>query len=74
MGNDGASGACDSKQLNLHDRERSPLTARNQSILAHGFERVSDKLFDQLWDASLQLAQIGQTDLPEFPRIARPCD
>ncbi len=58
------------KQLQLHDRQRSPLTARNQSILAHGFERVSDKVFEQLWTAALQLAQIQETDLPTFPRLA----
>ena len=58
------------KQLQLHDRQRSPLTARNQSILAHGFERVSDKVFEQLWNAALQLAQIQEADLPVFPRMA----
>jgi len=58
------------KQLQLHDRQRSPLTARNQSILAHGFERVSDKVFEQLWNAALQLAQIQEAELPTFPRIA----
>jgi len=58
-------------QLQLHDRERSPLTARNQSILAHGFERVSDKVFGQLWQASLQLVGIAQGDLPAFLKVAR---
>ena len=58
------------KQLQLHDRQRSPLTARNQSILAHGFERVSDKVFEQLWKAALQLAAIQEPDLPTFPRFS----
>ncbi len=57
------------KRLGLHDRERSPLTARNQSILAHGFERVSDKVFDQLWKAVLDLAQISEAELLLFPQI-----
>lgn len=59
------------KQLQLHDRQRSPLTARNQSILAHGFERVSDKVHEQLWSASLQLASIQESDILSFPRIGR---
>ena len=58
------------KQLQLHDRERSPLTARNQSILAHGFERVGDKVFGQLWNAALQLAGLQETDLPVFLRLS----
>lgn len=57
------------KRLNLHDRERSPLTARNRSILAHGFERVSDQVFEQLWNAVLELAGVPETELPSFPRI-----
>ena len=58
------------KQLQLHDRQRSPLTARNQSILAHGFERVSEKVFAQFWTAALQLAAIQEADLPTFPRFS----
>lgn len=58
------------KQLQLDDRQRSPLTARNQSILAHGFERVSDKVFEQLWNAALQLANVNDASLPSFPRLA----
>ncbi len=57
------------KQLKLHDRQRSPLTARNQSILAHGFERVSESVFEQLWKASLQMAALQEGDLPTFPRF-----
>lgn len=57
------------RQLQLHDRQRSPLTARNQSILAHGFDRVSDKVYEQLWNSGLHLAQIQEADLPTFPRI-----
>jgi CRISPR-associated protein (TIGR02710 family) len=61
------------KELGLHDRNRSPLTARNQSILAHGFDRVSDGVFDQLWEASLALSDRTEDGLPSFPRMeARP--
>jgi CRISPR-associated protein (TIGR02710 family) len=56
--------------LHLHDRNRSPLTARNQSILAHGFERVSYPVFEQLWKASLALSGSTDGDLPSFPRLA----
>lgn len=58
------------KQLHLDDRQRSPLTARNQSILAHGFERISDRVYEQLWNAALQLANVKESSLPMFPRLA----
>jgi CRISPR-associated protein (TIGR02710 family) len=58
------------KQLQLGDRQGSPLTVRNQSILAHGFERVSDKVFEQLWNAALQLANVNDSSLPAFPYLA----
>jgi CRISPR-associated protein (TIGR02710 family) len=57
------------ERLNLHDRHRSPLTARNQSILAHGFERVSDRVFQQLMNSALELAGMSEPDLPSFPRL-----
>jgi hypothetical protein len=57
-------------KLQLHDRNRSPLTARNQSILAHGFECVSDAVFEHLWTASLSLSGSTDGDLPSFPRLA----
>jgi CRISPR-associated protein (TIGR02710 family) len=56
-------------QLQLHDRERSPLVARNQSILAHGWQRVSENVFNRLWGAALQLAETSESDLPSFPRL-----
>jgi CRISPR-associated protein (TIGR02710 family) len=58
------------RQLQLHDPQRSPLTARNQSILAHGFERVSESVFQKLWSAALQLASVQESDILSFPRIA----
>ena len=58
----------------LRDPQRSPLTARNRSILAHGFERSSDKVFDRLWRAALDLAAIKAEDLPAFPRLGATCE
>jgi len=49
---------------------KSPLTARNRSILAHGIDRVAEPVFDQLWKAALELAQVSQNELPSFPRLA----
>jgi CRISPR-associated protein (TIGR02710 family) len=57
------------KDLQLDNRQQSPLTARNQSILAHGFERVSKKVFGQLWNAALQLANVNDSSLPQFPHL-----
>lgn len=49
------------------DGTTSPLTARNRSILAHGFERVSANVFDRLWTSALRLAGIPEENLPFFP-------
>lgn len=60
------------QRLGLDDRKRSPLVARNESILAHGFRPVGEDAYEQLWQSSLELAQIDdpQTQLPNFPRLA----
>ncbi len=58
------------KQLQLDDRQRSPLTARNQSILAHGFERASEKVFEQLWKAAAELSSADEASLPSFPKLS----
>lgn len=57
------------KDAGLGDRE-SALSSRNQSILAHGFQSVGNKVADQLWVAALRLAGVDESDLPYFPRIA----
>lgn len=51
------------------DQRDSPLTARNQSILAHGFQPVREKVFQDLWRKSLQLVKVPLDSLPEFPRL-----
>ena len=60
------------KDLGLHDPQRSPLTARNQSILAHGFQPVGHNVFDQLWSAAATLGDFTEAELPTFPRLAEP--
>ncbi|HXF54795.1 MAG TPA: TIGR02710 family CRISPR-associated CARF protein [Hyphomicrobiaceae bacterium] len=62
------------RQAGLNDETKSPLNARNRSILAHGFDRVSDKIFEQLWTATLALADVSIEDLPQFPVLARHSD
>lgn len=59
------------KGLKLHDPTRSPLTARNQSILAHGFQPVGDQVFERLWEATIKLGGFAVQDLPTFPRLAK---
>lgn len=49
--------------------EKSPLAARNRSILAHGFDRVSESVFNKLWTAALALAAIEEASLPSFPQL-----
>jgi len=51
------------------DGRKSPLSARNQSILAHGFTPVGPNVFRPLWDKTLTLAGIAEDELPVFPRI-----
>ncbi len=52
--------------------QRSPLTARNASILAHGFQPVGEKVFHRLWTDALALAGVSADDPPEFPRLGGP--
>ncbi len=47
----------------------SPLTARNRSILAHGFEQISANAYKALWDAALSLAELSEAELPAFCQI-----
>jgi CRISPR-associated protein (TIGR02710 family) len=51
------------------DSERSPLGARNQSILAHGFAPVGEGVFRTFLEATLRLADVGEADLPSFPKL-----
>jgi CRISPR-associated protein (TIGR02710 family) len=58
------------KELELNDSKQSPLTARNQSILAHGAQPVGEQVFDKLWCAAMTLGGFSERDLPTFPRLA----
>jgi CRISPR-associated protein (TIGR02710 family) len=48
---------------------RSPLVVRNRSILAHGFDRVSEQEFDNLWESATSLVEVDAASLPSFPTI-----
>ena len=56
--------------LGWDNRKECPLSARNTSILAHGFEPVSESVFQQLWKGSLKLAGVTGDSLPRFPKLA----
>lgn len=49
-------------EAGLDQDERSPLVARNQSILAHGFLPASQTVYTQLHDGLCRLAQFDQGD------------
>lgn len=49
--------------------KESPLSARNQSILAHGFTPVGKTVFDQLWQKTLEITEISDSELPVFPTL-----
>src|SRR5205823_5378327 len=55
--------------LELPDRKKSPLVARNQSILAHGFSPVGEATYRQLWSAAFHLFGADESVLPEFPKL-----
>ncbi|MFV1968996.1 MAG: TIGR02710 family CRISPR-associated CARF protein [Pirellulaceae bacterium] len=59
------------QSLQWQDRNRSPLVARNHSILAHGFGPVSEKTYNQLWKGCLELAGITEDQLPVFPCLGK---
>lgn len=59
------------KDAGLHDPTRSPLAARNRSILAHGFQPVGDQDFQELRKAAMELGGFNEQDLPIFPSLAR---
>jgi len=53
------------------DGRGSVLTVRNRSVLAHGFERVSEKTCNALWQTVLDLAAVKDEELPNFPRLSQ---
>jgi CRISPR-associated protein (TIGR02710 family) len=57
-------------KLGLADREGSPLSGRNDSILAHGFTPVGEKSFRALWTCALELAECDEGDLWRFPVLS----
>ncbi len=58
------------EDLGLADAVRSPLSGRNESILAHGFSPVGEKVYRELWKCALALAACDEGDLPSFPRLS----
>lgn len=58
------------KSLYLDDPQRSPLTARNQSILAHGFQPVGEEIFTQMWNAAMEVGNFQEKELSPFPMLA----
>lgn len=56
-------------KLGLADKE-SPLSARNMSIYAHGFDPVGPSVFPKFWNLVLDLIEVDNGELPGFPRIS----
>lgn len=57
------------KKAKLDDPQRSPLVARNSSILAHGYTPVGEKIARQLLNDALSLASIEENSLLRFPEL-----
>jgi CRISPR-associated protein (TIGR02710 family) len=49
------------------NHEGSPLSMRNQSILAHGFQPVGQTAFQALWKQALELLLVDDSQIPQFP-------
>lgn len=53
-------------------QQTSPLSARNQSVLAHGFQPVGEQVFKLLLEAAMNLGGVSEDELPVFPKLALP--
>ncbi len=49
----------------------SPLESRNSSILAHGFDPVTDKTFESLWKGVIELAKAAGIDINTLPQFIK---
>ena len=56
-------------ELGWHDRKKSPLSERNQSIAGHGFQPVSKETSDTLWEGTLRLAELSDEEVYRFPML-----
>jgi CRISPR-associated protein (TIGR02710 family) len=56
-------------ELKLDDPQKSPLSARNHSILAHGYQPISKSAADALFADALKLAECEEENLLTFPKI-----
>ncbi len=62
----------DSTGLTYLDHEkdlRKVLSVRNGSLLAHGFDPVSEETYNKLLLIALDFAQLSKEDLPPFPNL-----
>jgi CRISPR-associated protein (TIGR02710 family) len=48
---------------------RSILDMRNQSILAHGFRPVEEKVFWRMWNSIIRFSNVSEENLPKFPLL-----
>jgi CRISPR-associated protein (TIGR02710 family) len=51
--------------------EKSPLSVRNRSILAHGFDRAPSHVCDSLFNSAISLANVDPASLPTFRKLDR---
>lgn len=52
-------------------KSRSPLEARNSSILAHGFDPVTEDTFNSLWIGVVELAEVAGIDIKNLPHFIK---
>jgi CRISPR-associated protein (TIGR02710 family) len=55
--------------LDTQDELRKALNVRNMSLLAHGFEPVTEKTYRNLLEIALTFMGLKAEDLPRFPRM-----
>ncbi|MDD5703107.1 MAG: TIGR02710 family CRISPR-associated CARF protein [Dehalococcoidales bacterium] len=60
------------KYLAVSSQLEDLLSARNNSILAHGQNPLDKDTFEKFWQLILQFSRINLQDLPQFPRLEIP--
>lgn len=57
------------KQSQIYDSLKNHLTKRNNSLLAHGVRRVTEKDFRSFWKLTVEKFGIQNSDIPRWPSL-----
>ncbi len=57
------------EQAGVYDAVSAQLSDRNTSILAHGFQPVTEKSFKKFWNAALSAMNVSEDEIPRWPTL-----